>query len=79
MDLFNTIVTVFISFLVITTPIWIIAGIVLIVVSGEREDLKKKKKFKWWGIICCVLPFVLLFFTLSIWGLIRIVTGTAGI
>jgi hypothetical protein len=71
----NVIIQIAISILVILTPVGIIAGIIVLV-TGKGKETKKKRLHTIWGIIAIIAPIVLLFVILSIWGLVRIYTGT---
>ena len=78
MNILNTIVEIILALNVILVPLGFIGGIVLaIFMAQEKTDAIKKRKLMWWMIYCLVGPTVLLFVTLSIWGLISIITHTA--
>lgn len=76
MEISNTIITITISLLVILTPFGIIVGIILAIAGWNVPD--KAKRLRKMIIALCVtlLPIVLLFVTLSLWGLMRIITNT---
>lgn len=77
MNIANTIVEVIIALNVILIPFGVIAGIVLaIFMAEEKANLVKKRKLMWWMIYCFVGPIILLFVSLSIWGLVSIVNGS---
>lgn len=77
MLIFDTIIQIAIALLVVSLPVWIILGVVLFVLAYNQPDLSKKKKLRIWATISIVLPFILLFAILSIWGLVQILGGTA--
>ena len=78
MAIFSTLVSLFISILVILTPIFIIVGIVIFIFSHSEKDEVKKKKLKKLATMCCILPLIILFVVLSIWGLINVALGVKG-
>lgn len=81
MNTLDLVIKLAISLLVICMPIGGLVGIVFVILyftERKTDKVKAKKHLKWGGVIIVAAP-VLLFLTLSIWGLVRIVTNTAGI
>jgi len=76
MNILNTLIQIVIALLVIITPVGIILGIVFAIKASDEEDKKKKRETIWWMVISFVAPILLLFITLSIWGLVNILTRT---
>ncbi len=58
-------------------PVGVIVGVVLLIVASSQQEPVKKKNMKKWGIYSMVLPPILIFVVLSIWGLGDIAGGTA--
>ena len=78
MNILNVVVYLLITFLVIATPICIVISIIFFGVSSSEQDPVKKKKMKKIGVNLIAWPIVLLLLTLVVWGLVGIVSGTAG-
>jgi len=76
MLILNTIIQLVIALLMFLIPVGVITGVVLLVMSANQQDPLKKKKVKKWGIYSIVLPPIILFVILSVWGLVNILGGT---
>ncbi len=77
MAILDTIIQVVIALTMFLIPVGVILGIVLFVVAANQADPIKKKKIKKWGVYSIILPPILLFVVLSLWGLVNIAAGTA--
>jgi uncharacterized BrkB/YihY/UPF0761 family membrane protein len=77
MEILNILVPLLISFLFLIAPVAIVVGIVLAVKAKNQQDPSQKKSLKTWAIWLIAGPIVLIFLTLSLWGLVTILSGTA--
>ena len=76
MLILNVIIEIFIALCVLLIPVGIVLGIIFAVKAvGEKDSAHKVRNF-WIMGMSFVLPFVLMFVLLSVWGLVGILTNT---
>lgn len=72
--MFDQIVVLLVTLSVIAFPIGLMFGIVWAIKASSEEDKIKKTKGIWISMVCILGPIIFLAVTVSLWGLLAILT-----
>jgi hypothetical protein len=72
--MFDQIVVILVALSVIVFPIGLVFGIVWAIKASSEEDKIKKTKNIWISVICILGQIIFLAVTISLWGLLAILT-----